>query len=133
MLRCKSISKPTCGINHKIVLWPGKNIEAENRITHKIYSLADKKGWIKPHWEVGCLIREAFTDDELAQMGLWYIATMCPINKSDRYDGPGVLCSYRGEGGKWLYGGQGYPGAKWSADGGFAFEDSSMLEINTCS
>ena len=111
---------PTNGVTYNIVVRPGKKISDSDRITKKIRAAADKKGWLKPHWEVACLIRDTFTDEQLEQMGLWYIVTMHePIKDSD--GDPGLLSSSRYDAGRWLGADCGRPDGYWDDDGGFAF------------
>jgi hypothetical protein len=111
---------PTNGVVYNIVVRPGKKISDSDRITKKIRAAADKKGWLKPHWEVACLIHDTFTDEQLEQMGLWYIVTMHePIKDSDGV--PGVLCAIRDVDGRWLDAYCGRPGVSWDGNGGFAF------------
>ncbi len=111
---------PTNGVVYNIVVRPGKKISDSDRITKKIRAAADKKGWLKPHWEVACLIRDTFTDDQLEQMGLWYIVTMHePIKDSG--GGPRLLYSFRRGDGRWLRASDDGPGDDWDVRGGFAF------------
>lgn len=111
---------PTNGVTYNIVVRPGKKISDSDRITKKIRAAAGKKGWLKPHWEVACLIRDTFTDEQLEQMGLWYIVTMHePIKDSD--GDPRLLDSDRNDVGRWLDADCGRPGADWYDNGGFAF------------
>lgn len=111
---------PTNGVAYNIVVRPGKKISDSDRITKKIRAAADKKGWVKPHWEVACLIRYTFTDEQLEQMGLWYIVTMHePIKDSD--GDPSLLYSDRRVAGRWLYADYGRPDDYWYDVGGFAF------------
>ncbi len=111
---------PTNGVTYNIVVRPGKKWGDSDRTTKKIRAAADKKGWLKPHWEVVCLIRDTFTDEQLEQMGLWYIVTMHePIKDSDGV--PCLLSSGRGGGGRWLCAYYGRPGGGWDGNGGFAF------------
>lgn len=111
---------PTNGVTYNIVVRPGKKISDSDRITKKIRAAADKKGWVKPHWEVACLIRDTFTDEQLEQMGLWYIVTMHePIKDSD--GDPRLLDSDRDGGGRWLLADYDRPDDRWGDGGGFAF------------
>lgn len=111
---------PTNGVTYHIVVRPGKKISDSDRITKKIRAAADKKGWVKPHWEASCLIRDAFTDEQLEEMGVWYIVGMHePIKDSD--GGPSLLDSDRSDGGRWLYAGYDRPDDRWDGNGGFAF------------
>ena len=71
------------------------------------------------------------TDEQLEQMGLWYIVTMHePIKDSG--GGPLLLDSGRSDGGRWLDADYGGPGGGWGDDGGFAFavpQLSSFLSL----
>ncbi len=117
---------PSSGVIYNIVVLPGKKFSDSDRITKKIRAAADKKGWLKPHWEVACLIRDTFTDEQLEAMGLWYIVTMHePIKDSD--GGPGLLDSRRGAGGRWLGARDDGPDDRWCDNGGFAFDESSVV------
>ncbi len=110
----------TNGVTYNIVVRPGKSISDSDRITKKIRAAADKKGWLKPHWEVVCLIRDTFTDEQLEQMGLWYIVAMHePIKDSD--GDPRLLYSDRDDGGRWLDAYCVRPVGRWGGYGGFAF------------
>ncbi len=114
---------PTNGVTYNMVVCLGRKISNCNRITEKIRAAAEKKGWLKPHWEVACLIRDTFTDEQLKVMGLWYIVTMHePIGIEHFSDGPSLLLSNRGVDGPWF---NAYDcsrsGGRWYGDGGFAF------------
>jgi hypothetical protein len=111
---------PTNGVTYNIVVRPGKKISDSDRITKKIRAAADKKGWVKPHWEVACLIRDTFTDEQLEQMGLWYIVTMHEPIKDSGGD-PSLLGSDRDGDGRWLDASYDGPDDFWHDDGGFAF------------
>ncbi|MES2216410.1 MAG: hypothetical protein V4481_03895 [Patescibacteria group bacterium] len=111
---------PTNGVAYHIVVRPGSKISSGDRITKKIRAHATEKGWKTPHWEVACLIRDTFTDEQLEKMGLWWIVTMHePITDSD--GGPRLLGSDRGDGGRWLGADCGRPDGEWDGLGGFAF------------
>lgn len=116
----RATEAPTNSVTYNIVVCPSKKISNSDCITKKIRAAADKKGWLKPHWEVACLIRDTFTDEQLEQMGLWYIVTMHePID--DSACGPSLLGSRRGGGGRWLSAYYGRPDGYWGGNGGFAF------------
>ncbi len=116
----RATEAPTNGVSYHIVVRPGSKIAGSDRVTKKIRAAADGKGWKKPHWEVGPLIRDMFTDKELEEMGLWYIVAMHePIKDSD--GDPDLLCSYRDDDGRWLSAHVGGPDGQWDARGGFAF------------
>lgn len=110
----------TKGVTYNIVVRPGNRISERDRSNRKICAAANEKGWVKPHWEVACLIRDTFTDEQLEQMGLWYIITMHePINVDSVQR---LLGSGRGDGGRLLCADHGRPSERWSGSGGFAFE-----------
>ncbi|MBU6231775.1 MAG: hypothetical protein KGI45_01555 [Patescibacteria group bacterium] len=110
----------TNGVAYHIVVRPGSKISSRDRITKKIRAHATEKGWKTPHWEVACLIRDTFTDEQLEKMGLWWIVTMHgPI--TDSGGDPNLLHSFRGGGGRWLVADCGRPDDEWGDRGGFAF------------
>ena len=116
---------PTNGVTYNIVVRPGNKINDSNRTTEKIRAPADKKGWLKPHWEVACLIRDTFTDESLEQMGLWLILVMHqPIKDSD--GDPGLLSADRRGDGRRLFTYCVNPGRRWDREDGFAFVASQV-------
>ncbi|MDE1975179.1 MAG: hypothetical protein KGI49_01570 [Patescibacteria group bacterium] len=111
---------PTNGVAYHIVVRPGSKISSRDRVTKKIRAHATEKGWKTPHWEVACLIRDTFSDEQLEKMGLWWIVTMHePI--TDSGCGPSLLDSCRNDDGRWLGASCDGPGDEWLGDGGFAF------------
>lgn len=93
---------------------------SEPRTTDAIKNLARGKGWQVPTPEVALLIREAVSDEEMEQLGIWYIATLHdPIEDSD--GSPGVLSAFRLDGGRWVYASWASPGRQWDTIGAFAF------------
>lgn len=76
LLLCRVSEAPTNGVTYHIVVSSGKMISDSDRTMDKVRLVAKVKGWTEPHWEVACLIRCAFTDEQLMQMGLRYIVTM---------------------------------------------------------
>ncbi len=67
---------PTNGVIYKIAVRPGSKINSKDRYTKTIHKDAAVRGWKSPHWEVACLIRDLLTDEELEELGLWYIVAM---------------------------------------------------------
>ena len=120
VLRSKKF-RATSGVVYNIAVIPGKFWDTnDERRTKAIRKEAEEtRKWQKPEAEVGCLIRDLFTDEEIAKMGLTWIITMHePIEDSDgspgllgtdRYDGPRLDAYY------------GRPDGRWSASRGFAF------------
>jgi len=128
VLRCASDAS-TNGVAYHIVVRPGSKVAFLDCITKKIRVRATEKGWKIPHWEVACLIRDTFSDEQLEKMGLWWIATMHePIIDSDGV--PRLLYSSRDDGGRWLYAYYGRPDGRWSGSGGFAFVVSQVGHQN---
>lgn len=111
---------PTNGVTYNIVVRPGNKISDSNRITMKICAAAEKKGWLKPHWEVAPLIRNTLADEQLEVMGLLYIVTMHePIEDSE--GDPHLLSSHRRGSGRWFSADYGGLVDRWKGYGGFAF------------
>ena len=119
MLR-RASNAPTNGVVYHIVVRPGSKIAFRDRITKKIRAHAADNGWNTPHWEVACLIRDTFPDEQLEKMGLWWIVTMHePITDSD--GDPHLLGSDRRGDGRWLNANYDGPDDGWNVYGGFAF------------
>ena len=112
--------KPTSGVTTEVAVLKGMLFEDSNRVTKKIRAEADKRKLFKPNAELACLIREAFSDEEIEAMGLWGIIAMHePIKDSD--GDPSLLGAGRGGGGHWLSAYCGGPGRGWLRVFGFAF------------
>lgn len=112
--------KPTNGVTSHIMVLKGKLWKDSDRITSNIRAEADKSKFEKPNAEVACLIREKFSDEEIAAMGLWWIVAMHdPIKDSD--GGPYLLDARRYAGGRWLHAAYDHPVNSWDGDNGFAF------------
>ncbi len=114
-------AEPTNGVTYNIVV--RRNASKSDRITKKIYASGEYYGWVKPHWEVACLIRDTFTDEQLEKMRLWYIVTMHePIESFD--DQLCLLVSNRRNDGRWINACSGRPDDYWGDGdgGGFTFE-----------
>jgi hypothetical protein len=112
--------KPTTGVIYTVKVLKGELFSDSDRITSKIRAEAKKRKLQTPNAEMACLIRENFSDEELKEMGLWWIVVMHePIKDSD-----GVLkllLTYRLGGGQWLDSCDGDPGNVWARVNGFAF------------
>lgn len=113
------------GKEYKIVLVRGKEIARDSDRTTKNLkavaikefgksSVSDLKG------ELALLTRMKFSNAELEQMGLWYIAVLHePI--IDSGGDPRVLCSHRVDDRSWVFADYGRPDNYWSDFGAFAF------------
>jgi hypothetical protein len=117
--------KPTNGVTYEIAVLKGMLFNDDDRITKKICAKADRRKLTKPNAEVACLIRENFSDEEIEDMGLYWIVAMHePIKDSG--GGPSLLLADRFGGGRWLGAGWDGPGRRWYRDLGFAFVVSQV-------
>ncbi|MDO8585154.1 MAG: hypothetical protein Q7R85_03510 [bacterium] len=108
-LLCLGGFESTSGITAKIAV-----------VTKKGIFEAREQELMKPNAEVACLIREMFSDEELAAMGLWRIVVMHePLKDAD---GDALRLSVRrGGGGLWLDTFDGHPLNGWLRGRGFAY------------
>ena len=110
----------TDGITTNLTVLKGELFSDSDRTTANIRAEAKKRGLTEPDPETACLIREKFTDEELAAMGLWAIIAMHePIN--DAGGDPCLLSASRGGDGPWLDTYYDGPGNRWFRGCGFAF------------
>ena len=117
--------KPTNGVTTEVVVLKGMLFKDDDRIMKKIHAEANKRKFKKPNAEVACLIREAFTDEEIKAMGLtWIVAMHQPITDSD--GDPGILAAHCNSNGRWLVAYFNYLDDRWSRDAGFAFAVSQV-------
>jgi hypothetical protein len=112
--------KPTNGITTPIQVLKGMLWNDRDRLTKNIRAMAKERKLLDPNPEVACLIRDMFTDEEIAAMGLWWIVAMHePIKDSD--GDPSLLYASRGDGGRWLETAYVEPDDGWLRERGFAF------------
>lgn len=117
--------KPTNGVTTEIAVLKGVLFEDNDRVTLKIRAEANKRKLVKPEAELGCLIRDMFTDEEIEAMGLvWIVAFHEPIKDSD--GDPDLLSASRVVGGYWLRAFFGRPAYRWLRGDGFAFAVSQV-------
>lgn len=118
--------KYTNGITYEIAIIKGEEFkDYSNRTTEKIRAEALKRGYTTPPAEIGPLLREALTDEEIEKMGLWYVVAMHePIKDSD--GDLRLLYVIRYDAGPWLNTYYDDPGEPLGADGGFAFVVSQV-------
>jgi len=117
--------KPTSGVITEVAVLKGMLFEDSDRVTSKIRAEADKRKLAKPEAEIGCLIRDMFTDEEIEAMGLgWIVAFHEPIEDSD--GDPDLLSAYRLGDGPWLRAYCDGPDSGWSRVVGFAFAVSQV-------
>ena len=91
-----------------------------NPLTQEIHDLAKTHGFTKPNAEVACLIRQMFSDEDLKDMGFWWIVVMHePI---EDFDGKlSLLGAGRSLFGFFLSIDSNRQDAPWDDSGGFAF------------
>ncbi|MEK7566909.1 MAG: hypothetical protein AAB527_02130 [Patescibacteria group bacterium] len=110
------------GQDYRIALIPTREVECDSeRTTENLRQRGIKKyGYGKPLAGVTPRIREVVSDNQMEEMGFWYIAAPHdPIKDSD--GAPFVLLSDRHDDGRWLYAYFGPPGHRWVDSGAFAF------------
>lgn len=104
---------------HKVEIIKSTDVK-ECPTTREIREYANKKALYVPSPDLACAIRESVSDEDIKDMGLWYIITMHePIKDSD--GDPGLLLAGRGDDGRWLDAYWGKPDGGWGRDFGFAF------------
>ena len=127
------LPKPDFDQNHryapgqtlKVFLVRGTEIKKDaDRTTKNLQAFAKKHGGKESvshlKAELALLIREKFTNEELEEMGLWYIAVLHnPF--VDAVGDPRVLLADRYGGASWVNAYWDEPGDKWEGFGAFAF------------
>jgi len=128
MLLNYASESPTNGVVYNVVVYPSKNYDhrAKSIMMEQIRAVAKKYNWGKPHWEVACLIRNAFSDIQFEQMGIKTIVIMHePFRMVDAGfpDGdPTVFSCHGGGAGRWLFDySDPFPGQERDDSKGFAF------------
>lgn len=113
--------KPTSNIVYEIAIMKGERIGCDGLNTLNIRAAGKKNKLHTPNAEIACLVRENFTDKDIAEMGFSEIAVMHePLKGSDGE--PGLL-GVRGNGtNRWLKTNLGSLEQGWSPSVGFAFE-----------
>lgn len=115
-----------------VCITPNKELGLDEYMTtQQIRDYAKGKGYETPKAEVALLIREALSDDEMKELGVWYVTTFHdPIKDAD--GDPELLGANRRGGGQWLSAGWDGPGSQWDVEGASAFvvlaSQSSELE-----
>lgn len=120
---------PTRGMIYEIAMLKGKLWNDKQRVAKSIRAEADNRKLIKPNPEVGCLIREKFTNEAIEAMGLWWIAAMHEPIKDSGGD-PVLLSVARRGDDPWLNTTFDYPGSQWGRDCGFAFVVSQVDSLD---
>ncbi|MDO8557512.1 MAG: hypothetical protein Q7R98_03580 [Candidatus Jorgensenbacteria bacterium] len=113
---------PTSNVTTKIAVLKGTLFNINKRHTRDVRVKAKDLGLREPNTEESCLIHEAFTEKEIAMMGLIEIVAMHELVNGPQ-GGPGLLFrTDRSGGSEFLRGCGGFtPGDLWSKKTGFAF------------
>ena len=118
--------QPTTGIIHHIAILPAKLWPDSDRITRRMRQDATAgvftpgQNLTDPNAEVGCLIRDFLTDEEIKALGLGRIVTMHPPILD--FDGsPSLLAAFRDGDGSYLSAYGDDPDAQWGDAGGFVW------------
>lgn len=121
---CSINFKPSNGVTTEVAILKGTLfVNNSERVTKKIQEEARTRNLTTPKPEIACLIREKISDEEVKNMGLFWIVTMHePIEDSD--GGTSLL-------GSLSYGYRGHflafydrIGLHWDREHGFAFTAS---------
>ncbi len=111
---------PTCDKVTHVVLIRGSLFEERDRKTSNIRAEATHRKMGEIDAEVACLLREKFSDEDLASMGLeWFVIMHEPIEVSNRESG--LLCIGRYPVGRELGAACDGGGCGWNDGGGFVF------------
>jgi len=122
---CSKYFKPTSGITYEIAVLKGELFSNNDRITKNIRKDAKNRKLSVPNTEVACLIREKFSDKEIAAMGLYWVVVMHkPVEVSD--GDPRLLYAYRDGNGSCLGASYDHPDSLWDRSNGFAFVVSQV-------
>jgi len=111
---------------YKVALMPGREIERESdRTTTNLRDRGMKHyGYGKPLAGFIPRVREALSDKQMEELGIWYAAALHdPIIDSD--GSPRVLLAVRGGGGRLVSAGWVRPGSRWYVSGAFVFPVSA--------
>lgn len=110
------------GREYTLALMPTREIEKwRERTTANLRKRGiERYGYAKPLAGIVPRIRQLVSDEQMANVGFWFIAAPHdPIKDSD--GDPLVLRASRRDGGRWLYAYWDHPGDGWNDDGAFAF------------
>jgi hypothetical protein len=117
VLRSKKFQTTPVG-TYEVAVLKGTSFTSDPT-TKQVCAWGKEKKFSDPNSDIACFIREQYTDDELNEMGLWWIAVMHkPIVSVDFSR---LLTVHRDGGGRLLRACDGYPDDRWSRRGGFAF------------
>jgi hypothetical protein len=120
--------KHTNGITTKIAVLRSCLFKGKHKIIKKVHAFAVERKLTAPNAEVACLIREAFSDEEIKLMGFWWIVVMHEFIK-DSDGNPILLSAYGADDRSWLGTYYGKPNDRWDRINGFAFVVSQTPSV----
>ena len=82
---CSPDFKSTNSVTTKVAVLKGELFSNDDRITRKIRANAVERKLVTPSIELGCLVRDMFTDDEIRAMGINWLVT---FHEPVVFDGP---------------------------------------------
>lgn len=110
----------TSGVTYTPEVILGSEFSDSERTTENIRAEAARRNYVTPPAELAPLLREAFTDEELRAMGLYWLVVMHePI--VDSVGSPDLLGLGRDGGGRRLNADWGDPSRRWLRVDGFVF------------
>ncbi|MGK2848475.1 MAG: hypothetical protein ACSLEX_00150 [Minisyncoccota bacterium] len=104
---------------YKVAIVPGREMKS-NRTTANLQTYGSQFGYTKPLAGIQPRIREAVSDKQLEEMGIYYIVSLHEVIKNSDGD-PLVLSSDRDVDGQWILASLDHPVSRWNDDGAFAF------------
>ncbi|MEK7664310.1 MAG: hypothetical protein AAB340_02665 [Patescibacteria group bacterium] len=111
--------KPTKGVTYPVCVLKGERYEDRDRVTKTIRADAEKQKFPEPPLELACLIRKMFTNEQVREMGLYWIIIMHEaVNLSGDLHLLDVSC-YGDD--RWLAPDYDNPDDEWDRKHGFAF------------
>ncbi len=112
---------PTLGVQTELAIFKSALLPPNERYTLSANEMGHMKGLVTPRIEVTFLLREKFSNKELEEMGLWWIAIMHAPVRSFK-ESLISLCVDRYGDKEWIsaHGAKDYD--SWNSEGGFAYK-----------
>ena len=118
--------KPTlAGKVVQVAVLKGELFADNVRTTENIRAKARKLKLKKGNHDLACLVRKELTNEELVEMGLFWIIGMSDTIEVSGGD-PGLLAARWRDSRPWLGAYDGEPDGRWGREDGFAFEEPQV-------
>lgn len=122
--------RPSSGITTECCLLRGTLWEDNtHRTTENVRAKARELELLTPNIEVACLAREKLSDQDIEDMGLWWVTTMHKSVK-DFENKPRLLSLYSCYNSPWIGAAYDNPNYEWHRTNGFIFESKKILSLN---